>query len=271
VVVTPSFDEARRALEDRLVRGIFGEAGRRVVVEEFLDGPEASLIAFCDGKAVLACEVAQDYKRVYDDDEGPNTGGMGSYSPVPDCPPDLSSRIVEGILVPMVRATAEADAPFVGALYAGLALTSRGPRVVEFNVRFGDPETQALLPRLHSELAEVCMAAATGSLEGTTLKWRDETCVSVVLASGGYPGEYSTGMPIAGVEEAACRAGVMVFHAGTTQHDGQLVTAGGRVLNVSALGATFGEARVRAYEAAAAISFEGRHMRTDIGKRAERS
>ncbi|MCA1702234.1 MAG: phosphoribosylamine--glycine ligase, partial [Actinobacteria bacterium] len=166
VVVTSDRTEAEDALRDRIERGAFGEAGRVVLIEEFLDGPEASLIAFCDGRNTVTCEPAQDYKRVNDNDEGPNTGGMGSYSPVPDCPPDVADSIVAEVIEPMVRATAAAGAPFVGALYAGLALTSRGPRVIEFNARFGDPETQALIPRLASDLSEVCLAAAQSDLSG---------------------------------------------------------------------------------------------------------
>jgi phosphoribosylamine---glycine ligase len=270
VVVTEDRIEARAAVEDRLVRGSFGDAGRVVVVEEFLDGEEVSLIAFTDGSEVVPCEPAQDYKRVADGDRGPNTGGMGSYSPVPSCPPPLAERIAHEVIEPMVRATRAAGGPFVGAIYAGLALTSRGPRVIEFNCRFGDPETQVLLPRLDADLAEVCAAAATRELEGVKLSWTSDVCVSVVLASAGYPGTYSTGIPIDGVEAAAGVEGVTIFHAGTARRDdGALVTAGGRVLAVSARGATFAEARSRAYEAAGSIEFEGKHVRSDIARRAE--
>ena len=268
VVVTSDRAEAEDALRDRIERGVFGEAGRVVLVEEFLDGPETSLIAFCDGSNAVTCEPAQDYKRVNEGDEGPNTGGMGSYSPVPDCPPDLASRIVGEVIEPMLRVTADRGAPFVGALYAGLALTSRGPRVIEFNARFGDPETQALIPRLASNLADVCFAAAGGDLRGVSLDWRAEACVSVVLSSGGYPGDHQTGFPISGLEEAAARDDCFVFHAGTSVRDGAVVTSGGRVLAVSALGPTFEEARNRAYEAADLIHFEGKHLRRDIAERA---
>lgn len=269
VVVTSDRDEAVTALRERLVDGRFGEAGKRVVIEEFLDGQEASLIAFVDGHDVLACEPAQDYKRVFDDDGGPNTGGMGSYSPVPACPPSLTEQIVEEVIRPMVQATAECGAPFVGALYAGLALTSKGPKVIEFNVRFGDPETQALLPRLDGDLAAICAACATGELSGVSAAWRPEVCVSVVLASKGYPGSYDTGFEITGLDSAERRDGVQVFHAGTRRDpDGAVRTAGGRVLAVSALGGSFEQARKRAYDAAAEIDFEGKHMRSDIAKRA---
>ncbi len=181
-----------------------------MVVEEYLEGQEVSLIAFTDGRTVLACEAAQDYKRVFDDDGGPNTGGMGAYSPVPACPAPLAQAIVSEVIEPTVAALAAAGTPFVGALYAGLALTGRGPRVVEFNARFGDPETQALIPRLRSDLAKVCMACATGELAGVSLEWASEACVAVVLASGGYPGAHATGVPIQGVERRRL-AGVEVF------------------------------------------------------------
>jgi phosphoribosylamine---glycine ligase len=269
VVVTTNYDAALEAARTSLVEGAFGDAGRRVVIEEFLDGQEASLIAFSDGRAVVACEPAQDYKRVNDDDGGPNTGGMGSYSPVPACPPELADEIVSSVIGPMIRATAEKGAPFVGALYAGLALTSRGPRVVEFNARFGDPETQALIPRLESDLGEVCLATASGELEGVKLQWSRMACVSVVLASGGYPGAHDTGLAIDGLEDAARIEGVEIFHAGTARSGQRIVTAGGRVLAVSALGESFRTARERAYDAARLISFDGKHARTDIAARAQ--
>lgn len=270
VTVTEARPEAVSAIESSLVGGRFGAAGRTVVIEEFLDGEEASVIAFTDGDAVVACQPAQDYKRVHDDDEGPNTGGMGSYSPVPACPSDVAARIAEEIIEPMVRATAAAGARFVGALYAGLALTTDGPKVVEFNARFGDPETQALVPRLGSDLGALCHACAVGELAGAMIDWTPDPCVSVVLASGGYPGDHATGFPIEGIAEAERLPGVVVFHAGTALKGGTLVTAGGRVLAVSALGATYSEARQRAYEAASRIRFEGKHLRSDIGLRAER-
>jgi phosphoribosylamine---glycine ligase len=268
VLVATDRDEAVEAIRDRIERRVFGDAGAQVVIEEFLDGEEASLIAFTDGTAVVGCEVAQDYKRVFDDDAGPNTGGMGSYSPVPSCPPETANRILSEIIEPMVRATADAGAPFVGALYAGLALTSRGPRVVEFNARFGDPETQALLPRLLSDFGEVVLATASGELAGTRLEWSPRPCVSVVLASGGYPGAYDTGLGVDGLDDAESSDDVVVFHAGTARNGERVVTAGGRVLAVSALGDDFVAARERAYEATNMISFEGKHQRFDIGLRA---
>ena len=269
VIVTEDRAEAIGALKALLVDRRFGDAGASVLIEEFLDGPEVSLIAFSDGENVVPCEPAQDYKRVFDGDQGLNTGGMGSYSPVPQCPPLIASEITKGIIEPMVAETARRGAPFIGALYAGLALTSKGPRVIEFNARFGDPETQALIPRLKSDLGEMMLAAAKGDLSGATLEWSSDPCVTVVLASGGYPGSHETGRPITGVSDADSMPGVNVFHAGTAHEEGQLITAGGRVLAISATAPSFGAARALAYEAADKIDFEGKHARTDIALRAE--
>ena len=264
VVVTDDRAAALVALEERLVGGIFGDAGRSVVVEEYLQGEEASVIAFTDGRTVIPCRPAQDFKRVFDGDEGPNTGGMGSYSPVPACPDLMVDRIVSDVLEPMIAATAAAGAPFSGALYAGLSLTAEGPKVIEFNARFGDPETQALLPRIDSDFGEVVAATASGELGGVKIEWSPRACVTVVLSSGGYPGPHETGHPIEGVREASAMEDVVVFHAGTAERNGRLVTAGGRVLAVSALGEDVGSARDRAYEAAAMIEFENVHYRRDI-------
>jgi phosphoribosylamine--glycine ligase len=264
VVVTTDRSEAEDAVEAALLRGRFGAAGRTLVIEEFLDGAEVSVIAVTDGVTVLACEPAQDYKRAFDADRGPNTGGMGSYSPVPACPPELVEHVAAGVIAPMVRATAAGGAPFVGAIYAGLVLTEQGPKVLEFNARFGDPETQALLPRLRSDFGELCLACARRELRGARLEWADDACVCVVLASAGYPGTYCSGLPIEGVDEAAGVDGVEVFHAGTARRHGTLITGGGRVLAVSALGASLATARRRAYEAAARIDFDGKQLRSDI-------
>ena len=269
VVVTEDRAAAVRAVDERLVERAFGDAGSTVVIEEFLDGEEASLIALSDGRTVVACEPAQDYKRARDEDLGPNTGGMGSYSPVPACPPDLAERIVDEVIKPMIDQSAREGAGFVGALYAGLALTSKGVKVVEFNARFGDPETQALMPRLAGDFGAAALAAATGQLDGVTLEWSTDACVSVVVASGGYPGKHRTGFEIYGLDAAAAVPGVVLFHAGTKAESGRIVTAGGRVLAVSATAETFAKARERAYEAAALIDFERKHMRSDIALRAE--
>lgn len=272
VVVTAERDEAVRAVKERLVEHRFGAAGASIVIEEFLDGEEASLIAFSDGSHVVACEPAQDYKRALDGDAGPNTGGMGSYSPVPACPPALVEQIVREVIEPLVRQTAAEGAPFVGALYAGLALTSKGPKVIEFNARFGDPETQALLPRLRSDLGEVALAAATGSLTpDTKLEWSPDPCVTVVLASGGYPEPHETGHQISGLDAATVLEKVVVFHSGTRREGDRVVTSGGRVLAVSAMGDSFAAARARAYRAAGMIEFQGKHLRGDIARRAEQS
>jgi phosphoribosylamine--glycine ligase len=269
VVVTDDRSEAITAIEKRIAGATFGAEGRPVVIEEYLDGPEVSLIAFCDGTTVVSCEPAQDYKRVGDDDAGPNTGGMGSYSPVPACAPETVAQVTEELIKPAVRAMKAAGTPFVGALYAGLALTSKGPKVIEFNARFGDPETQALIPRLRSDFAEVCAACSKGELAGMELQWSGDVCVAVVLASAGYPGDHVTGFQIHGIERAERLPAVQVFHAGTALEDGRVVTAGGRVAAVSALADTFRNARTKAYEAAGHITFEGRHLRTDIAARAE--
>ncbi len=269
VVVTQSLAEAEEAVAERLVEQRFGTAGSSVLIEDFLDGEELSLIAFCDGKTAVPCEPAQDYKRIFDGDRGPNTGGMGSYSPVPACPPDLAAEITHDVIEPMLAETARRGAPFVGALYAGLALTSRGPRVIEFNARFGDPETQALLPRLESDLGAVCHAAAAGDLSGTELRWSPDASVCVVLAASGYPDGPRVGDEISGLEEASATRGVHLFHAGTRSQDGRVLTAGGRVLAVTARGESFADARRLAYEAAGKITFDGKHVRTDIALRAE--
>lgn len=267
VVIASDFQEAESALKSAMVDGAFGDAGKKVLIEEYLQGPELSLLAFADGKAVLPMVPAQDYKRAYDGDEGPNTGGMGSYSPVPVVTEELYGRIVSEILKPTVAALASEGIDYRGVLYAGLVLTESGPKVLEFNARFGDPETQAILPRMKGDLVEAMLAVVEGRLDGFDLSWSDEVCVTVVVASDGYPGEYRTGFPISGLDEAE-RLGAVVFHAGTVLSDGNVVTAGGRVLNVSALGATFAEARERAYEAVSRIAFEGMRYRKDIAERA---
>jgi phosphoribosylamine---glycine ligase len=273
VVVSEDRAEAVAAIDACVLGGRFGSSGRTVVVEEHLAGEEVSLIAFSDGRTVIPCEPAQDYKRVFENDEGPNTGGMGSYSPVPVCPPELSAQIVSDFMEPVVRALGKRDGPghYSGVLYAGMMLTPDGPRVLEFNVRFGDPETQALLPRLDADLGEVCMASATGELAGSRLGWKSDACVAVVLASGGYPGSHETGFEITGIAKAQSLDGIEVYQAGTAMDGDRIVTAGGRVLAVSALGRTFGDARSRAYDAADAIEFEGKHVRRDIGLRAEKT
>jgi phosphoribosylamine--glycine ligase len=268
VTVAATRDEAVRAIEACLVDRAFGPAGDRVVIEEHRDGREISLLALTDRDSVVPLEPAQDFKRAGDGDAGPNTGGMGAFSPVPFVDAGTRHRIVEEILEPAVRALRAEGVDYRGVLYAGLMLTAEGPRVLEFNARFGDPETQAVVPRLDADLGEVLQACAEGRLHEAKVAWLPEACVTVVLASGGYPGEYRSGLPIRGLDRAGNLDKTVAFHAGTTVRDGTVVTAGGRVLAVSALGKDLAEARGRAYEAASLISFEGMHRRTDIAEEA---
>ncbi|NGM18016.1 phosphoribosylamine--glycine ligase [Eggerthellaceae bacterium zg-893] len=269
VVVADDMEDAEEAIHD-CFDGTFGDAGSTVVIEECLTGPECSLLAFvADGKA--HCMVtAQDHKRAFEGDRGPNTGGMGAYSPVPIVEADELAAMKEV----MKRAARGTDVEhfehdYRGVLYGGFMLTPEGPKVLEFNARFGDPETQVVLPRLESDLAEIMLAVAEGRPDDVKLHWNDEWAVCVVLASEGYPGSYEKGKVILGIDDAEALKGVTVFHAGTAKnHDDELVTAGGRVLNVVALGETFEEAQERAYEACDLINFEGKQLRTDIGDRA---
>jgi phosphoribosylamine--glycine ligase len=244
-------------------------AGGRVVVEDFLDGPEVSLFCLCDGTTVVPLQPAQDFKRVGDHDEGPNTGGMGAYSPLPWAPPGLVAEVVEHVAQPTVDEMARRGTPFVGVLYCGLALTSKGVRVVEFNARFGDPETQVVLARLRTPLARVLLAATTGQLEHEpALEWSDDSAVTVVVASAGYPAAPVHGDPITGIEDANAQGGVHVLHAGTAEREGILVSAGGRVLSVVGVGAGLAAARDAAYAGVARIGLEGSHHRSDIALKA---
>ena len=265
VIVCPSEAEAREAIDVFFTERRFGST--TVVLEQFLEGEELSLLAICDGENVVPLAPAQDYKRIFDGDEGPNTGGMGSYSPVPGFGSAEVDEIVERVHRPVVAAMAARGVPFHGVLYAGLMIGPEGPKVLEFNARFGDPETQAVLPRMRSDLAELFLAAREpGGLTGASAEFADEWAVTVVLASAGYPESSSKGDVIHGLAEAAEIA--EVTHAGTAERDGEIVTAGGRVLNVTGLGASPAEARDRAYDAANRISFDGMQIRTDIAARA---
>ena len=264
VVVTAKREDAVAAIESMLVDRTFGAAGDRILIEEHLEGRELSVLALTDGVSVLPLEPARDHKRALEGDRGPNTGGMGAFSPVPEIDDATRWLIAGEILEPTVAAMANEGVPYWGVLYAGLMLTGDGPKVLEFNARFGDPEAQAVLPRVHSDLLGLLLACLDGSLKEAQVAWRPEACVTVVLASGGYPGKYRTGLPIDGLEEAGKTDRVAVFHAGTARRDGRVVTAGGRVLAVSALGADLADARARAYGAASMISFEGLHRREDI-------
>jgi phosphoribosylamine--glycine ligase len=238
-----------------------------VVIEEFLEGFEVSAMALTDGRTVLPLELVQDYKRALDGNAGPNTGGMGAFSPVPAVDPAIESRIVEMILRRAARALEAEGIRYRGILFAGLMVTADGPKVLEFNCRFGDPETQALLPRLATNLGELLLACVEGNLSHHQLLWAPEATVGVVLASAGYPGPVETGKPIAGLEEAAAIEDVLVFHAGTVAREGRVLTAGGRVLTVTATAPDLSEARRRAYEAASKINFDGMTYRRDIADR----
>jgi phosphoribosylamine---glycine ligase len=264
VTVAEDRPTAERALKEALVDRIFGDAGSTVLVEEYLEGVEVSALALCDGRSIAPLALAQDYKRVFDRDEGPNTGGMGAYSPLPFIDADVERAISDDVLLATAKALKEEGVRYRGVLYAGLMLTADGPKVLEYNCRFGDPETQVILPRLASNLGELLLACVEGNLADYQLSWATDACVGVVLASGGYPGSYETGRPIRGLDEASRLSGVQVFHSGTKMRDGRVVTAGGRVLTVSALGPTLEEARARAYEGCSLISFDGMHQREDI-------
>ena len=267
VTVAETRATAQRALEECLVHRVFGDAGATVLVEDFVEGYEVSAFALVDGPDVVPLAFAQDYKRAEDGDRGPNTGGIGAYSPVPFNDRDVVKRIEEGILRATARALEAEGVRYRGVLYAGLMLTEEGPKVLEFNCRFGDPETQVIVPRLSSSLGELLLACVEGNLSHYELSWTDEACVGVVLASEGYPGPVDTGKPISGLESAEAEEGVKVFHSGTVARDGRVVTAGGRVLTVSALGPDLETARERAYRACDLIRFEGKTFRRDIGAR----
>lgn len=267
VLVTDSMAEAEEDVRAKLGGEAFGDAGRRIVVEQYLDGPEISVLALCDGKRAVALAPAQDFKRVGDGDSGPNTGGMGAYSPVPFVTKDLLDEIQETFLRRAIEGMAADGIDYRGILYAGLALTSTGPRLVEFNIRLGDPEAEVVLPRFESDLAELLHQAASGRIEEEP-RFIDDAAVVVVAASAGYPAAAATGRPIHGIEQAEAIEGVTVFHAGTERsRDGQLVSAGGRVLAVTGIGADLAAARSRAYDGVSRITFEGMQYRKDIAAR----
>jgi phosphoribosylamine--glycine ligase len=256
------------AAEKIMCDKIFGPAGDRIIVEDKLLGEEASILAFVDGRNIYIMESSQDHKAIGDGDTGPNTGGMGAYSPAPAVTEHLMNQITREILVPTVDGMNRSGAPYKGVLYAGLMLTAGGPRVLEFNVRFGDPETQPILMRLKSDLLEVLLAVCDGTLDEVNLEWDPRPAVCVVMASGGYPGDYQKGNTITGLHEAGKLDDVMVFHAGTRQQDGEIVTSGGRVLGVTALGRTIADAKARAYRAVDEIHFDGVYFRRDIADKA---
>jgi len=276
VLVCASADEAHDAIRQIMELRVFGRAGDRIVIEERLRGEEASILAITDGRTILPLEAAQDHKQIRDGDEGPNTGGMGAYSPVPRITAPLRDEIERRVFVPMVHGMRREGRRYQGVLYAGIMLTGSGPQVLEFNVRWGDPEAQPILMRMKSDIVPALLAASEvpedggigGTLKEMHFEWDERPAVCVVMASAGYPGDYEKGKPITGLEDAAKLKDVMVFHAGTAMSGGRVVTSGGRVLGVTALGRNTAEARERAYEAVGRIHFDGAQYRSDIGNRA---
>ncbi|MXQ14776.1 phosphoribosylamine--glycine ligase [Microvirga makkahensis] len=267
VVVAMSFEEAEAAI-DMMIGGGLGAAGAEVVVEAFLEGEEASFFALCDGAKAIPFGTAQDHKRVFDGDEGPNTGGMGAYSPAAVLTPELQARVMREIIEPTLKGMAARGMPYKGILYAGLMLTKDGPKLIEYNARLGDPETQVLLPRLTSDLVEALLAACDGKLDTASLTWSDKAALTVVMAANGYPGAVEKGSEIRGLDKAGALDDVIVFHAGTKQDADRIIANGGRVLNVTALGGTITDAQARAYEAVSRIEWPEGFCRRDIGWRA---
>ncbi|NKJ06850.1 phosphoribosylamine--glycine ligase [Rhizobium sp. SG741] len=265
VTVAMTIDEALAAIDD-CFEGAFGEAGAEVVIEAYLDGEEASFFCLCDGKHALALATAQDHKRVGDGDTGPNTGGMGAYSPAPVMTPDMVDRTMKDIIEPTMRGMAESGHPFSGVFFAGLMITAKGPELIEYNVRFGDPECQVLMMRLKSDLLPLLLACANGTLDQVNAEWSDDAALTVVMASKGYPGSYAKNTPISALPADADEA--KVFHAGTALKDGALIATGGRVLNITATGKTVSEAQKRAYALAGQVRWENGFYRSDIGWRA---
>jgi len=267
-IVCQTVDEALDTVTRIMDQRVFGDAGARVIVEEFLTGEEASFLAFTDGEAVLPLASAQDHKAAFDGDKGPNTGGMGAYSPAPVVTPAVHAKIMDQVMIPTVKAMAAEGCPYRGILYAGLMIDHGEPKVLEFNVRFGDPEAQPLLMRMDSDLLDVLEAVVDGRLRTAAVRWKTEPAVCVVMAAGGYPGVHDTGKPISGLAAAARLKDVMVFHAGTALKGGKVVTNGGRVLGVTAVGPDIAAAIARAYQAVDKIRWDGVQYRTDIGRKA---
>lgn len=266
VVVAKKLEDAEEALKNMMLETSLGSAGARVVVEEFIEGEEMTVLAFINGTIVKPMVPAQDHKPVYNRDQGPNTGGMGTYAPLPHIDSSIVNRIIQEIIKPTAEAMAAEGCPFEGVLYTGLMLTKNGPKVIEYNARFGDPETQVVLPLLETDLLEIIMESLSGDLESVELKWKDKSAVCVIMSSAGYPGPYEKGRVITGLDQA--KQGTFVYHAGTSLKDGEIITNGGRILGITAIGENLTEARKLAYEAVEKISFEGAHYRTDIGLKA---
>jgi phosphoribosylamine---glycine ligase len=265
VIIAQNFNEASRAVRELMSDKVFGNAGDRIVIEEFIKGPEVSILAFTDGKTVVPMVSSQDHKRALDNDMGLNTGGMGAFSPSLLYDEKLNAFCMEKLFLPTIRAMNSENRKFKGVLYFGLMLTEEGPKVLEYNARFGDPETQVVLPRLKTDIIEIFEAVIDERLDSINIEWSDNAAVCVILASGGYPGKYRTGLEITGIDEAEKDADVMVFHAGTRLEGGKCLTAGGRVLGVTAVADTMATARDKAYAAAGKISFPDMHYRKDIG------
>lgn len=264
VVVPTTLEEAESALHAMLVDEVFGESGAKVLIEERMVGPELSVLAFCDGTHARLMPGAQDHKRLLDGDQGPNTGGMGAFAPSPLVTPELYAQLQSEVFMPALAGMADEGMPYVGILYAGLMLTANGPRLVEFNCRFGDPEAQVVLPLLESDLVDILMACVDGGLLDADIRWKDDAAMTVVMASGGYPAEYTTGEAISGIADAEA-TGCLVFHAGTRAQGDQILTAGGRVLAVTAVAPTLAESAIRAYAGVEKIAWRDVHYRTDIG------
>ncbi len=265
VIIAQGFDQAQEAVNSIMSDKVFGKAGDKLVVEEFLYGPEISILAFTDGKTVVPMVSSQDHKRAYDDDKGLNTGGMGTFSPSRIYTPEMAEYCMENIYKPTIDAMNKENRKFKGVLYFGLIITPEGPKVLEYNARFGDPETQVVLPRLKNDLVEIFDAVIDEKLASLNIAWDNNAAVCVILASGGYPEKYATGLEITGIEASEKECGVMVFHAGTQSQDGKVLTSGGRVLGVTAVAPTLEDARVKAYEGVEKISFKDMHYRKDIG------
>lgn len=267
VTVAATLEEAEKALREMMVDKVFGQAGTQIVIEECLVGQEMSILAFVDGETVRAMVPAQDHKPIFDGDKGPNTGGMGTYTPLPHIDPAIIEDSIQNIIIPTAKAMVSEGRPFRGVLFAGLMITPDGPKTIEFNARMGDPETQVVLPRLQTDLIDIVLASINGNLDQLNIQWSDEAAVCVVVASEGYPASYPKGRVISGLAEAEAQ-GALVFHAGTAEKDGQFVTNGGRVLGIVGRGRDIAEARARAYEAVSVIDFEGKQNRTDIAAKA---
>lgn len=268
VIIAKNFEEAKAAVHSMLVDGKFGKSGSEIVVEEFMDGTEVTVLAFTDGKSVKPMVSSMDHKRACDNDEGLNTGGMGTIAPNPLYTPEIAAECMEKIFLPTIKAMSAEGRPFKGCLYFGLMLTKNGAKVVEYNCRFGDPETQVVLPLLETDLVDIMEAVSEERLGELDIKWSDKSCACVVMASGDYPEKYETGKPISGLDEKGQTDGAYIYHAGTKLADGQYLTAGGRVLGVTATGGGLKDALDKAYKAVEGISFEKAHYRRDIGKKA---